>query len=50
MYYFLMLKIFLAQKIFYIKKVVENTSDSSLLPEDVPKTKVHPFCCSLDEV
>ena len=34
-----MLKIFLTLKIFYSKKVIENTSDSGLLLKDVPKPK-----------
>ena len=47
MQFLLTLKIFRTLKILYSKKVIENTADSGLLLKDVPKSKVHLFCCSV---
>ena len=54
-YYFLLYSITkwlfpLTITFFNFKKVVENSTDSSLLPKDVPITKVHLFRCSIDVV
>ena len=41
--FLLTLKIFLMLKVFYIKNIIENTANSSVLAKDVPKTKLNIF-------